>query len=39
MADIATLFHWSPAVTADMSLTDLLEWRYRAMKRSGAENE
>ncbi|WP_050986658.1 GpE family phage tail protein [Xenorhabdus nematophila] len=39
MADIATVFHWSPAVTADMNLPELLAWRYRAMKRSGAENE
>ncbi|WP_208615226.1 GpE family phage tail protein [Xenorhabdus kozodoii] len=37
MADIATVFHWSPAVTADMSLTELLAWRYRAIKRSGAD--
>ncbi|WP_099137378.1 GpE family phage tail protein [Xenorhabdus budapestensis] len=37
MADIATVFHWSPAVTADMSLPELLAWRYRAIKRSGAD--
>ncbi|WP_175494995.1 GpE family phage tail protein [Xenorhabdus mauleonii] len=39
MADIATIFHWSPDVTAGMNLPELLEWRYRAMKRSGADNE
>ncbi|WGO84664.1 GpE family phage tail protein [Arsenophonus apicola] len=35
VADIATVFHWPPAATADMSLIELLEWRYRAYKRSG----
>ncbi|EJD6370872.1 GpE family phage tail protein [Providencia rettgeri] len=25
MADIATIFHWSPAVTGEFSLTELLE--------------
>ncbi|MEY0979912.1 GpE family phage tail protein [Providencia alcalifaciens] len=39
MADIATIFHWSPTVTDEFSLTELLEWRYHALKRSGAENE
>ncbi|ATG14943.1 MULTISPECIES: GpE family phage tail protein [Providencia] len=39
MADIATIFHWSPAVTEPYSLTELLEWRYQALKRSGMEDE
>ncbi|MCC8456694.1 MULTISPECIES: GpE family phage tail protein [Photorhabdus] len=39
MADIATVFHWSPAVTNEMSLPELLDWRHRAILRSGAENE
>ncbi|MCC8422655.1 GpE family phage tail protein [Photorhabdus thracensis] len=39
MADIATVFHWSPAVTNEMSLLELLDWRHRAILRSGAEHE
>ncbi|MGL6118495.1 MAG: GpE family phage tail protein [Plesiomonas sp.] len=39
MADIATIFHWSPDVTNDMSLPELLEWRHKAILRSGANNE
>ncbi|OWO83428.1 phage tail protein [Photorhabdus luminescens] len=39
VADIATVFHWSPSVTSEMSLTELLDWRHRAILRSGAENE
>ncbi|CDG18603.1 MULTISPECIES: GpE family phage tail protein [Xenorhabdus] len=39
MADIATVFHWSPTVTDEMSLSELLDWRHRAILRSGAENE
>ncbi|WP_445495677.1 GpE family phage tail protein [Photorhabdus sp. SF281] len=39
MADIATVFHWSPVVTDEMLLPELLDWRYRAILRSGAENE
>ncbi|MBT0360483.1 GpE family phage tail protein [Morganella morganii] len=35
VADIATVFHWPPSATADMSLTELIEWRYHAYKRSG----
>ncbi|MBS5194178.1 MAG: GpE family phage tail protein, partial [Morganella morganii] len=26
VADIATIFHWTPADTAEMSLTELIEW-------------
>ncbi|MBD2784318.1 GpE family phage tail protein [Xenorhabdus sp. DI] len=39
VADIATVFHWSPVVTDEMSLSELLDWRHRAILRSGAENE
>ncbi|MCE1818101.1 GpE family phage tail protein, partial [Enterobacter hormaechei] len=28
-----------PAVTDEMSLPELLDWRHRAILRSGAENE
>ncbi|EMU8690215.1 GpE family phage tail protein [Escherichia coli] len=38
MADIATIFHWPPSVT-DMPLTEVLEWRYKAIQRSGASHE
>ncbi|WP_435637146.1 GpE family phage tail protein [Carnimonas bestiolae] len=37
MADIATIFHWSPGDMADMTLTELMEYRERARVRSGAE--
>ncbi|WP_130831096.1 GpE family phage tail protein [[Erwinia] mediterraneensis] len=40
MADIATVFHWPPSVTDAMPLTEVLEWRHKAMLRSGAgDNE
>ncbi|MBD2815480.1 MULTISPECIES: GpE family phage tail protein [Xenorhabdus] len=39
VADIATVFHWTPADTDEMSLSELLDWRHRAILRSGAENE
>ncbi|WP_108700774.1 GpE family phage tail protein [Phytobacter sp. SCO41] len=39
MADIATIFHWTPPVTDEMSLTELLEWRHKAILRSGASDE
>lgn len=37
MADIAAVFHWTPAVMDAMPLTELAEWRERARVRSGAE--
>ncbi|SFH39184.1 Phage P2 GpE [Klebsiella quasipneumoniae] len=39
VADIATIFHWPPSVTDVMSLTEVLEWRHRAIMRSGASDE
>ncbi|HFR4401873.1 TPA: GpE family phage tail protein [Klebsiella pneumoniae] len=39
MADIATIFHWPPSVTGVMPLTEVLEWRHRAIMRSGASDE
>ncbi|MEY0512956.1 GpE family phage tail protein [Providencia manganoxydans] len=39
MADIATVFYWPPSATETMGLIELLEWRYRAYKRSGASDE
>ncbi|MGP0677347.1 GpE family phage tail protein [Citrobacter freundii] len=39
MADIATIFHWSPSTTDVMPLTDVLEWRHKAIQRCGASDE
>nr|WP_215197517.1 GpE family phage tail protein [Escherichia coli] len=39
VADIATIFHWPPSVTDVMPLTEVLEWRYKAIQRSGAKDE
>lgn len=37
MADIATVFHWSPADMAPMSLRELADWRREAIDRSGQQ--
>ncbi|HEY4583064.1 MAG TPA: GpE family phage tail protein [Lysobacter sp.] len=37
MADIAGVFHWTPAVMDPMSLAELMQWRERARERSGVE--
>lgn len=37
MADIATIFHWSPDAMDGWALTELMEWRERARIRSGAQ--
>lgn len=37
MADIAVIFHWSPADMAPFTLDELMAWRERARQRSGAE--
>nr|WP_274618916.1 GpE family phage tail protein [Escherichia coli] len=39
VADIATIFHWPPSVTDVMALTEVLEWRYKAIQRCGANDE
>ncbi|WP_338108253.1 GpE family phage tail protein [Pantoea septica] len=39
VADIATVFHWPPPVMYVESLTDVLEWRHKAMQRSGAGDD
>ncbi|WP_274537030.1 DNZ54_00345 family protein [Escherichia coli] len=36
---IATIFHWPPSVTDVMPLTEVLEWRYKAIQRSGDNDE
>jgi len=38
MADIATLFHWPPSEMYDMPLGELLDWRHKALIRSGANS-
>jgi len=37
MADIATVFGWTPAVMDGFSLAELMAWRERARERSGNE--
>ncbi|PIJ42617.1 GpE family phage tail protein [Tatumella sp. OPLPL6] len=39
MADIATIFHWPPSVTQEMPLSEVMEWREKAVIRSGARDE
>ncbi|MFE8048650.1 MULTISPECIES: GpE family phage tail protein [Brenneria] len=39
MADIAVIFHWPPSELYPMSLTELILWRDKALKRSGHTNE
>ena len=38
MADIAVIFHWTPAIMDPMSLSELAVWREQARLRSGAED-
>ncbi|WP_334022600.1 GpE family phage tail protein [Burkholderia gladioli] len=37
MADIATVFHWTPRDMDGFSLAELMDWRERARIRSGYE--
>ncbi|MBF6636183.1 GpE family phage tail protein [Rouxiella silvae] len=39
MADIAILFHWQPSEMFDMTLAEVLEWRHKALLRSGKTDE
>ncbi|EAS0547026.1 GpE family phage tail protein [Salmonella enterica] len=39
MADIAVIFHWTPETLNGMSLSELLNWRYQAYLRSGADKD
>lgn len=34
MADVAIIFHWSPAVMDSMYLSELMGWREQAARRS-----
>jgi len=38
MADIAIVFHWSPAAMELLGLAELMEWRERARKRAEAKH-
>ncbi|WP_445620652.1 GpE family phage tail protein [Kushneria sp. Sum13] len=38
MADLAIVFHWTPADCAEFSLRELMDWRERARKRSNPED-
>lgn len=37
MADIAAVFHWTPAAMDAMPLEELMQWRERARERCGAD--
>lgn len=37
MADIAAVFHWTPAAMEELTLSELMEWRERARERCGAD--
>ncbi|EEV5870906.1 TPA: GpE family phage tail protein [Escherichia coli] len=39
MADVAVIFHWPPSELYPMSLTELITWREKALRRSGNMNE
>ncbi|MCC3704179.1 GpE family phage tail protein [Rouxiella badensis] len=39
MADIAILFHWAPSEMFEMTLSELLSWRHKALLRSGNTDE
>ncbi|MEL5621918.1 GpE family phage tail protein [Serratia ureilytica] len=39
MADIATIFHWPPSELYPMTPQELLNWRDKALHRSGQTNE
>ncbi|MFC4593755.1 GpE family phage tail protein [Sphingobium tyrosinilyticum] len=34
MADVAIIFHWSPAIMDGMHLSELMGWREQAARRS-----
>lgn len=38
MADIATVFGWTPETMGDMPIADLMAWRERARARSGTDS-
>ncbi|WP_439153485.1 GpE family phage tail protein [Xenorhabdus santafensis] len=38
IADIATVFHWSPSECDGMTVSELLKWHERAAARNGHES-
>jgi hypothetical protein len=38
MADIASVFHWTPESMNRLSLVELMEWREHARVRSGGSS-
>jgi len=39
MADIATVFHWPPSEMYAMPLAELIDWRHKAIIRSGVKSD
>jgi len=39
MADLAMVFHWTPADMADFTLAELMQWRERARLRHEQKND
>ncbi|UIM99422.1 GpE family phage tail protein [Yersinia ruckeri] len=39
MADIAVIFHWPPSEMYRMTLSELVSWRYKALRRNGVSDE
>jgi hypothetical protein len=39
MADLAVVFHWSPADMAGFDLSELMDWRERARVRSQPDSD
>ncbi|NYB02029.1 GpE family phage tail protein [Kalamiella piersonii] len=39
MADIAAIFHWPLSELNDLPLAELLDWRHKALIRSGANTD
>lgn len=37
MADLATVFHWSPAVMDSFTIAELMAWRERAAARNNPD--
>ncbi|HGO5849242.1 TPA: GpE family phage tail protein [Mannheimia haemolytica] len=38
IADIATVFHWTPNTFDEMTIVELGQWREKARLRSGVES-
>ncbi|PPW54687.1 GpE family phage tail protein [Escherichia coli] len=39
LPDLVVIFHWPPSELYPMSLTELITWREKALRRSGNTNE